>query len=83
MHFTNQQPKYLFSFFSSRLILFVKEGTAPMWEGYFLVAALLIAATAQSLLHEHYIFQYLMTGIRLRSTVMGMVYRKVTISIKY
>ncbi|KAJ7984782.1 hypothetical protein DPEC_G00358350 [Dallia pectoralis] len=60
----------------SMLILFTKQKGAPMWWGYALAFLMFFTAFLQTLiLHQH--FQYcFVTGMRLRTAIIGAIYRK-------
>lgn len=58
------------------LIDFIKNGNAPAWWGFTIAALMFLSSVAQTLiLHQH--FQYcFVTGMRLRSAITGIIYRK-------
>ncbi|XP_076209731.1 ATP-binding cassette sub-family C member 3 isoform X1 [Aptenodytes patagonicus] len=60
----------------SVLIGFVKNKDAPAWWGFLIAALMFICAVLQTLiLHQH--FQYcFVTGMRLRTGITGVIYRK-------
>ncbi|KAG8445986.1 hypothetical protein GDO86_013747 [Hymenochirus boettgeri] len=60
----------------SVLITFVKDPNAPSWWGFCIAALMFVSSLAQTLiLHQH--FQYcFVTGMRLRSAITGIIYRK-------
>uniref|UniRef100_A0A3P8Z0T1 ATP-binding cassette, sub-family C (CFTR/MRP), member 3 n=1 Tax=Esox lucius TaxID=8010 RepID=A0A3P8Z0T1_ESOLU len=60
----------------SLLILFTKQKEAPTWWGYALAFLMFFTAFLQTLiLHQH--FQYcFVTGMRLRTAIIGAIYRK-------
>uniref|UniRef100_A0A673W5E8 Canalicular multispecific organic anion transporter 2-like n=1 Tax=Salmo trutta TaxID=8032 RepID=A0A673W5E8_SALTR len=60
----------------SLLILFTKQKEAPTWWGYALAFLMFFTAFLQTLiLHQH--FQYcFVTGMRLRTSIIGAIYRK-------
>ncbi|XP_014733665.1 PREDICTED: canalicular multispecific organic anion transporter 2 [Sturnus vulgaris] len=60
----------------SVLIGFIKNKDAPAWWGFLIAALMLICAVLQTLiLHQH--FQYcFVTGMRLRTGITGVIYRK-------
>lgn len=59
------------------LIGFIKNKDAPAWWGFSIAALMFICAVLQTLmLHLH--FQYcFVTGMRLRTGITGVIYRKV------
>ncbi|OPJ88667.1 ATP-binding cassette sub-family C member 3 [Patagioenas fasciata] len=60
----------------SALIGFIKNKDAPAWWGFLIAALMFICAVVQTLiLHQH--FQYcFVTGMRLRTGITGVIYRK-------
>ncbi|XP_062976293.1 ATP-binding cassette sub-family C member 3 [Elgaria multicarinata webbii] len=60
----------------SMLIGFIKNKSAPLWWGYLIAALMFFCAVLQTIiLHQH--FQYcFVTGMRLRTGIIGMIYRK-------
>nr|XP_009677166.1 PREDICTED: canalicular multispecific organic anion transporter 2 isoform X1 [Struthio camelus australis] len=60
----------------SVLINFIKNKDAPAWWGFLIAALMFTCAVLQTLiLHQH--FQYcFVTGMRLRTGIIGMIYRK-------
>ncbi|XP_040186825.1 ATP-binding cassette sub-family C member 3 isoform X2 [Rana temporaria] len=60
----------------SILIHFVKDPSAPAWWGFSIAALMFLSSVVQTLiLHQH--FQYcFVTGMRLRSAITGIIYRK-------
>uniref|UniRef100_A0A8C7R602 ATP-binding cassette, sub-family C (CFTR/MRP), member 3 n=1 Tax=Oncorhynchus mykiss TaxID=8022 RepID=A0A8C7R602_ONCMY len=71
------RPPPIFLSPSSRLLIsFTKQKGAPTWWGYALAFLMFFAAFLQTLiLHQH--FQYcFVTGMRLRTSIIGAIYRK-------
>ncbi|KFQ15007.1 Canalicular multispecific organic anion transporter 2, partial [Leptosomus discolor] len=60
----------------SALIGFIKNEDAPAWWGFLIAALMFVCAVLQTLiLHQH--FQYcFVTGMRLRTGITGVIYRK-------
>uniref|UniRef100_A0A8C3TA56 ATP binding cassette subfamily C member 3 n=1 Tax=Chelydra serpentina TaxID=8475 RepID=A0A8C3TA56_CHESE len=60
----------------SVLIGFIKDKDAPSWWGFLIAALMFFSAVLQTIiLHQH--FQYcFVTGMRLRTGITGMIYRK-------
>ncbi|XP_054850774.1 multidrug resistance-associated protein 1-like isoform X1 [Eublepharis macularius] len=58
------------------LIKFVNDKNAPSWQGYFYTALLLISAGLQTLVLHQYFHICFVTGMRLKTAVIGAVYRK-------
>ncbi|KFP52290.1 Canalicular multispecific organic anion transporter 2, partial [Cathartes aura] len=61
---------------NSVLIAFIKNKDAPAWWGFLIAALMFVCAVLQTLiLHQH--FQYcFVTGMRLRTGITGVIYRK-------
>uniref|UniRef100_A0A4W3JJU3 ATP-binding cassette, sub-family C (CFTR/MRP), member 3 n=1 Tax=Callorhinchus milii TaxID=7868 RepID=A0A4W3JJU3_CALMI len=59
-----------------KLLQFVKQKASPVWWGYMIAVLMFFSAVLQTLiLHQH--FQYcFITGMRLRSAIIGAIYRK-------
>ena len=79
-----KKPLYLFiiailiyHFLIRLLIKFVKSGEYT-WRGYFFSALLLVVALTQSLLLHQYFHETFLMGMRLRSTIISIVYKKVS-----
>lgn len=67
-------------FLNSMLISFVKDKDVPLWWGYLIAASMFLCAVLQTIILHHH-FQYcFVTGMRLRTGIIGMVYRKVRAS---
>ncbi|XP_049426792.1 multidrug resistance-associated protein 1 isoform X3 [Epinephelus fuscoguttatus] len=58
------------------LIRFVNNSSAPSWQGYFYTALLFICTSVQSLILQRYFHVCFVTGMRLRTAIIGAVYRK-------
>uniref|UniRef100_A0A3Q3DWN2 Multidrug resistance-associated protein 1 n=1 Tax=Hippocampus comes TaxID=109280 RepID=A0A3Q3DWN2_HIPCM len=59
-----------------RLIHFVNNSSAPYWHGFFYTALLFICTCVQSLILQRYFHICFITGMRLRTAIVGAVYRK-------
>ena len=66
-------------FFIIRLIIQYVEGRGPQdeWRGYVLALGLFLVATLQSMFLQQYFDKAVITGLRVRSAFLGIVYRKV------
>lgn len=62
------------------LIQFVNDSGAPSWHGYFFTALLFVCTCVQTLILQKYFHVCFMTGMRLRTAIVGAVYRKVSSS---
>ncbi|KAM9744789.1 multidrug resistance-associated protein 1 isoform 1-T1 [Menidia menidia] len=58
------------------LIRFVNDSSAPSWQGYFYTALLFICTSVQSLILQRYFHVCFVSGMRLRTAIIGAVYRK-------
>uniref|UniRef100_A0A8C3AL27 Multidrug resistance-associated protein 1 n=1 Tax=Cyclopterus lumpus TaxID=8103 RepID=A0A8C3AL27_CYCLU len=58
------------------LIRFVNNSSAPYWHGYFYAALLFICTCVQSLILQKYFHVCFVSGMRLRTAIIGAVYRK-------
>ncbi|XP_066545950.1 multidrug resistance-associated protein 1 isoform X2 [Amia ocellicauda] len=58
------------------LIRFVNDPSAPAWQGYFYTMLLFLCACLQTLILQKYFHVCFVTGMRLRTAVVGAVYRK-------
>nr|XP_019958522.1 PREDICTED: multidrug resistance-associated protein 1-like isoform X1 [Paralichthys olivaceus] len=61
------------------LIHFVTNPSAPSWQGYFYTALLFICTSVQSLILQKYFHVCFVSGMRLRTAIIGAVYRKALI----
>ncbi|PWA29910.1 hypothetical protein CCH79_00018944, partial [Gambusia affinis] len=59
------------------LIHFVNDSSALSWQGYFYTALLFICTCVQSLILQRYFHVCFVSGMRLRTAIIGAVYRKV------
>lgn len=58
------------------LIRFVNNSSAPAWQGYFYTTLLFICTCVQSLILQKYFHVCFISGMRLRTAIIGAVYRK-------
>ncbi|KAI4887709.1 hypothetical protein NFI96_025031, partial [Prochilodus magdalenae] len=58
------------------LIQYVNDSSAPTWHGYFYTALLFVCACVQTLILQKYFHVCFVTGMRLRTAIVGAVYRK-------
>ncbi|XP_070297735.1 multidrug resistance-associated protein 1-like [Salvelinus sp. IW2-2015] len=58
------------------LIQFVNDSSAPSWQGYFYTALLFVCTCFQTLILQKYFHVCFVTGMRLRTAIVGAVYRK-------
>lgn len=64
---------------SSCLLDFMRDLHAETWKGFLLASLLFLLSCLQSLLHHHYMFHCFTVGMRLKTAIMGLVYRKVNL----
>ncbi|NXN93457.1 MRP1 protein, partial [Rhinopomastus cyanomelas] len=58
------------------LINFVNNKAAPNWQGYFYTGLLFVCASLQTLILHQYFHICFVTGMRLKTAVVGVIYRK-------
>ncbi|XP_074063556.1 ATP-binding cassette sub-family C member 6 isoform X2 [Macrotis lagotis] len=67
-------PKVL-SFF----LEFISDPEAPTWKGYFYAVLLFLSACLQTLFEQRHMYVCMVLELRLRTALMGLVYRKVLV----
>lgn len=76
-------PRSCVSFWALSLLLcrllinFVNDKEAPAWQGYFYTAVLFLSACFQTLMLHQYFHICFVSGMRVKTAVIGAVYRKV------
>lgn len=55
----------------------MREEDAPMWKGYFYATLMFLLSCLQSLFNHQYMYSCFTVGMRVKTAVMGLVYRKV------
>lgn len=68
---------YYDSFFFSLLLGFMRDEDAPLWKGYFYATLMFLLSCLQSLFNHQYMYTCFTVGMRVKTAVMGLVYRKV------
>ncbi|POI35376.1 hypothetical protein CIB84_000873, partial [Bambusicola thoracicus] len=58
------------------LINFVNDKSAPNWQGYFYTGLLFVCACLQTLILHQYFHICFVTGMRLKTAIVGVIYRK-------
>ncbi|KAL3053062.1 hypothetical protein OYC64_005566 [Pagothenia borchgrevinki] len=58
------------------LIRFVNDSSAPVWRGFFYTALLFMCTCVQSIILQKYFHVCFVSGMRLRTAIIGAVYRK-------
>uniref|UniRef100_A0A8C0BYX7 Multidrug resistance-associated protein 1 n=1 Tax=Buteo japonicus TaxID=224669 RepID=A0A8C0BYX7_9AVES len=61
---------------SELLINFVNNKAAPNWQGYFYTVLLFVCACLQTLILHQYFHICFVTGMRLKTAIVGVIYRK-------
>uniref|UniRef100_A0A4X2KAW1 ABC-type glutathione-S-conjugate transporter n=1 Tax=Vombatus ursinus TaxID=29139 RepID=A0A4X2KAW1_VOMUR len=59
---------------------FISDPEAPAWKGYFYAVLLFLSACLQTLFEQRHMYVFMVLELRLRTAVMGLVYRKVILS---
>ncbi|KAM8869402.1 multidrug resistance-associated protein 1-like isoform 3-T3 [Spinachia spinachia] len=60
----------------SLLLGFMSDEDAAMWKGFLFCSLLFLLSCLQSLLHHQYMFHCFRVGMRLKTALIGLVYRK-------
>nr|XP_033819452.1 multidrug resistance-associated protein 1-like isoform X2 [Geotrypetes seraphini] len=60
----------------SLFLEFMKDTKAQLWKGYFYAALLFLLACMQTLFEQRYMYMCSVLGMRLKTAVLGLVYRK-------
>uniref|UniRef100_A0A8C7CTM8 ABC-type glutathione-S-conjugate transporter n=1 Tax=Oncorhynchus kisutch TaxID=8019 RepID=A0A8C7CTM8_ONCKI len=60
----------------SLLLGFMNEEDAPLWKGYFYATLMFLLSCLQSLFNHQYMYTCFTVGMRVKTAVMGLVYRK-------
>ncbi|XP_074821495.1 ATP-binding cassette sub-family C member 6 isoform X2 [Natator depressus] len=63
----------------SLFLEFITDREAPDWKGYFYATLLFLLACLQTLFEQRYMYMCLVLGMRLKTAVTGLVYRKVLV----
>uniref|UniRef100_A0A3Q3W108 ABC-type glutathione-S-conjugate transporter n=1 Tax=Mola mola TaxID=94237 RepID=A0A3Q3W108_MOLML len=61
----------------SLLLDFMRDEDAPLWKGYFYATLMFLLSCLQSLFNHQYMYACFTVGMRVKTAVMGLVYRKV------
>ncbi|XP_051817123.1 ATP-binding cassette sub-family C member 6 [Antechinus flavipes] len=56
---------------------FISDPQAPVWKGYFYAVLLFLSACLQTLFEQRYMYVCMVLELRLKTAVIGLVYRKV------
>ncbi|KFQ18484.1 Multidrug resistance-associated protein 6, partial [Merops nubicus] len=70
---------FLFSIpkFLSLFLEFIEDQEAPSWHGYFYAFTMFLLACLQTLFEQRYMYMCVFLGLRLKTAVTGLVYRKI------
>ncbi|XP_041825781.1 multidrug resistance-associated protein 1-like [Melanotaenia boesemani] len=60
----------------SALLGFMRDKDAALWKGFLFASLLFLLSCLQSVLHHQYMFHCFTVGMRLKTAIMGLVYRK-------
>uniref|UniRef100_A0A8C5H3J6 ABC-type glutathione-S-conjugate transporter n=1 Tax=Gouania willdenowi TaxID=441366 RepID=A0A8C5H3J6_GOUWI len=60
----------------SLLLSFMRDEDAPLWKGYFYATLMFLLSCLQSLFNHQYMYTCFTVGMRVKTAVMGLVYRK-------
>ncbi|NXK19639.1 MRP6 protein, partial [Arenaria interpres] len=63
----------------SLFLEFIEDEEAPGWHGYFYAFAMFLLACLQTLFEQRYMYMCLVLGLRLKTAVTGLVYRKILV----
>ncbi|KAM8798714.1 ATP-binding cassette sub-family C member 6 [Eudromia elegans] len=58
---------------------FIEDQEAPNWHGYFYAFTLFLLACLQTVFEQRYMYMCLVLGLRLKTAVTGLVYRKILV----
>lgn len=58
----------------------MRDDDAPLWKGYFYATLMFLLSCLQSLFNHQYMYTCFTVGMRVKTAVMGLVYRKVGVS---
>ncbi|KAF7243099.1 Multidrug resistance-associated protein 6 [Varanus komodoensis] len=58
---------------------FITDPAAPPWQGYLCATVMFCLACLQTLFEQQYMYTCVVLGMRLRTAIMGLVYRKVLV----
>uniref|UniRef100_A0A673GYT1 ABC-type glutathione-S-conjugate transporter n=1 Tax=Sinocyclocheilus rhinocerous TaxID=307959 RepID=A0A673GYT1_9TELE len=70
------QDAFMFSIPQVLLLGFVRDEDAPLWKGYLFAFLMFLLSCLQSLFNHQYMYACFTVGMRVKTAVMGLVYRK-------
>ncbi|XP_049647656.1 ATP-binding cassette sub-family C member 6 isoform X3 [Accipiter gentilis] len=63
----------------SLFLEFIEDQEAPSWHGYFYAFTMFLLACLQTLFEQRYMYMCLVLGLRLKTALTGLVYRKILV----
>ncbi|NWV99416.1 MRP1 protein, partial [Machaerirhynchus nigripectus] len=63
----------------SLFLKFIEDEAAPSWLGYFYAFSMFVLACLQTVFEQRYMYMCLVLGLRLRTALTGLVYRKILV----
>ncbi|XP_015498134.1 multidrug resistance-associated protein 6 isoform X2 [Parus major] len=63
----------------SLFLKFIEDQAAPSWLGYFYAFSMFLLGCLQTLFEQRYMYMCLVLGLRLRTALTGLVYRKILV----
>ncbi|NWR69627.1 MRP1 protein, partial [Centropus unirufus] len=63
----------------SLFLAFTEDREAPSWHGYFYAFTMFLVACLQTMFEQRYMYMCLVLGLRLKTAVTGLVYRKILV----
>ncbi|XP_076852199.1 multidrug resistance-associated protein 1-like isoform X2 [Brachyhypopomus gauderio] len=60
----------------SLLLGFMRDEEAPLWKGYLFAVSLFLLSCLQSLFNHQYMYTCFTVGMRVKTAIMGLIYRK-------
>ncbi|XP_068279070.1 ATP-binding cassette sub-family C member 6 [Nyctibius grandis] len=63
----------------SLFLEFIEDQEAPSWHGYFYACTMFLLACLQTLFEQRYMYMCLVLGLRLKTAVTGLAYRKILV----
>lgn len=61
----------------SRLLKFIADQNAPLWQGILLACGMMLASELRSLLYNYFFYTTVRMGVKTQATLISAVYRKV------
>jgi len=64
------------------MIGYTEDQNIPEWQGYFFAAAMYIVAVIKAIMLQAYFHKSTVVGMRLRTSIVSVIYRKVSTKLK-